>query len=82
MDQETHLAVPRQGPGVVREYILRTLGTNEHTVSFYALPQFLSVATHGVPVQEVVARYATCPRLTIRRVRPPLLLGGRWLVER
>jgi hypothetical protein len=67
---------------VVREFVSKTIGSDAHAVSFYALPQFLSIRTENAADNpaDVLTQYARCPRLTIRRVNT-LLAGGLWLVE-
>lgn len=71
-----------QGPGVVTEFICDTAGTTSHAISFYALPQFLSIRTSDASTDlgTVVAQYSECPRLTRRKVRT-LVAGGTWVVE-
>ena len=65
---------------MVREFVAKTIGSNAHAVSFYALPQFLAISTEG-ELADVVNQYSVCPRLTIRRVKT-LHAGGLWLVEK
>ncbi len=57
-------------------------GSTSHSVSFYALQQFLAIRTENASANlgDVVAAYAKCPRLTARKVTT-LQAGGTWLVE-
>lgn len=72
-----------KGPGVVRELNTSEMtGSTSHSVSFYALPQFLAIRTESgsANLGDVVAAYSKCPRLTARKVKT-LEAGGTWLVE-